>query len=265
MTPAAVPPGIPPGVALAQDAWRLGLGAIRAMPNLFSGTFALLLAFELAFRSQHPPSDGWPDAAELLLGFANDVATDVIAASALVAVHRSVLLGEATDRPMWRLPPTYDRYLFWLVLLNMPFLLVIGLGVPVIGLGMLARQGYFVPVVVGLLLLLAGAVAVTLRLALLLPLSAMGAPAADWRTAWHASRGKTWRLLAAALLTFVPLEIGAALVEGLFRGVDGPAALALGALGAAAKALLWAAVGAALWSRLLQTYGGTLARLPVWR
>lgn len=258
MTPAAVPPGIPPGVALARDAWRLGFGAIRAMPNLFSGTFALLLAFELAFQWQHPPSNGWPGTAELLLGFANDLTTDVIAASALVAVHRSVLLGEAADRPVWRLPPTYDRYLFWLVLLNLLFL-------PVIGLDALAGQRYSAPVVVGLLLLLAGAVAVTVRLALLLPLSAMGAPAADWRTAWDASRGKTWRLVGAALLTFVPLEVGAALVEGLFRGVDGPAALALGALGAAAKALLWAAVGAALWSRLLQAYGGTLARLPVWR
>jgi len=257
---------MPLGVALARDAWRLGFGAIRAMPNLFSGTFALLLAFELAFRWRHPPSDGWPDAAELLLGFANDVATDVIAASALVAVHRSVLLGEAADRPVWHLPPTYDRYLLWLVLLNLPFLLVIGLGgVPVIGLGLLAGQRYFVPVVVGLLLLVGAAVAVMLRLALLLPLSAMGAPAAGWRTAWDASRGKVWRLVAAVLLTFVPLEVGAAVVEGLFRGVDGPAALVLAALGAAAKALLWAAVGAALWSRLLQAYGGTLARLPVWR
>lgn len=255
--PRPVPGASPAGLALAQDAWRLGLGALRAMPNLFGGTFLLLLAFELAFGFAHPQASAWPGTGELLLGFANDAAMDVIMASALVAVHRSVLLGETVDRPVWRLPPTFDRYLLWLLLLDLPFLAVIGLDG-------LAGQRYPAPVVVALTLLAAGAVVVTVRLALLLPLSAMGAPGAGWRTAWDASRGRTLRLAGATLLTFVPMEAGAILVAGLFRGVDGLEGIVLGAFGTAIKALLWSAVGATLWARLLQVHGGALAQRPVW-
>ena len=254
MTPSAVPSRI----MLARDAWRLGVGAIRAMPNLFGGTFVLLLAFGLAFRWGHPPSEDMPGLSELLFGFAGDLATDVIAAAAMVAVHRSILLGEGTDRPVWRLPPGYDRYLGWLVLLDLLMLpAVVGYG--------LAGRGYSAPAVAATVLLLMAGAAVTVRLSLLLPLAAMSKPGVGWRTAWDASRGRGWRLFGAALLTFVPMEAAALLVAGLFRGADGLASVLLDALGSAGKALLWAAIGAALWSRLLQAYGGALARPPVWR
>lgn len=257
-----IAPAVPPGVMLARDAWRLGIGAIRAMPNLFGGTFVLLLAFGLAFRWRHPPSDGWPGLTGLLLGFADDLATDVIAAAAMVAVHRSILLGEGADRPVWRLPPGYDRYLGRLVALSLPTLAATA------GLALVdQRDG--APAVVSaalvLVVLVAAAVFVTVRLALALPLAAADVPGTGWRTAWRASSGKGWRLFGAVLLTFVPMEAAATLVAGLFQGVDGLAAVLLDALGGAVKALLWAAIGAALWSRLLQAYGGALARPPVWR
>lgn len=262
MTSPTVPPALPPGVMLARDAWRLGVGAIRAMPNLFGGTFVLLLAFELAFRWRHPPSDGWPSMSELLLGFANDLATDVIAAAAMVAVHRSILLGEGADRPVWRLPLGYDRYLGRLVALSLPSLAATA------GLGLVhgpdAAPAFALAALV-LVLLVTAAVVVSVRLALALPLAAADIPGAGWRTAWQASRGKGLRLFGIVLLTFVPMEAAAMLVAGLFQAADGLAAVLLDALGGAAKALLWAAIGAALWSRLLQTYGGALARPPVWR
>ena len=256
------PPAVPPGMVLARDAWRLGVGAIRAMPNLFGGTFVLLLAFGLAFRWRHPPSDGWPGLAELLLGFANDLATDVIAAAAMVAVHRSILLGEGADRPVWRLPPGYDRYLGRLLVLSLPSLAATA------GLALVdQRQGSPAVVIAALVLasLVTAAIVVSVRFALALPLAAAEVPGAGWRTAWEASRGKGWRLFGTVLLTFMPMEAGALLVAGLFRGADGLAAVLLDALGGAGKSLLWAAIGAALWSRLLQAYGGGLARPPVWR
>ena len=221
----------------------------------------LLLAFGLAFRWRHPPSDGWPSMSELLLGFANDLATDVIAAAAMVAVHRSILLGEHSDRPVWRLPPGYDRYLGRLVALSLPSLLATA----ALGLidGRDAAPAFALAALV-LVLLATAAVVVSVRLALALPLAAADIPGAGWRTAWQASRGKGWRLFGVVLLTFVPMEAAAMLVAGLFQSADGLAAVLLDALGAAAKALLWAAIGAALWSRLLQAYGGALARPPVW-
>lgn len=251
-------PAIPAGAALARDAWRLGFGAMRAMPNLFGGTFVLLLAFGLAFRWRHPPTEGWPGASELLFGFAGDLATDIIAAAAAVAVHRSILLGEGADRPVWQLPPGYDRYLGWLVLLDLVML-------PAVAAYGLVGRGYSDLAFAATVLLLAAGAAVTVRLGLLLPLAAIGTPGAGWRTAWDASRGRGWRLFGAVLLTFVPMEAAAMLVAGLFHGADGLAAVLLDALGGAVKALVWAAVGAALWSRLLQAYGGALARPPVWR
>ena len=256
-------PADPPRLALARDAWRLGLGAVRAMPNLFGGTFVLLLAFGLAFRWRHPPSDGWPGMAELLLGFANDLATDVIAAAAMVAVHRSILLGEGADRPVWRLPLGYDRYLGRLLVLSLPSLAATA------GLALVDQRQAAPPAVVIAALVLASlvtaAVVVSVRLALALPLAAAEIPGAGWRTAWEASRGKGWRLFGTVLLTFVPMEAAAILVAGLFRTADGLTAVLLDALGSAAKALLWAAIGAALWSRLLQTCGGVLGRPPLWR
>lgn len=208
---------------------------------------------------------GWPGAREVLFGFARDAAMDVLTASALVAVHRLVLLGEAADRPAWRLPAQFDRYLLWLLLLELPFLPVTVLNAwagpvdpaqPVDGRMLL---------VLGAHVLLAGAgVWAAVRLSLVLPLAAMGAPGAGWRAAWDASRKRAWRLLGANLMTFVPMEVGAWVVAGLARDVEGPAGVALGVAGEAARALLWSVVGAALWSRLLQAHGGVLGRKPVW-
>lgn len=262
MTSPAIPPAFPSGVMLARDAWRLGVGAIRAMPNLFGGTFVLLLAFGLAFRWRHPPSDSWPSMSEFLLGFANSLAADVIAAAAIVAVHRSILLGEGADRPFWQLPPGYDRYLGRMLVLSLPIL------AGTVALGLFGQHEVTQAVVLAALILpLLGTVAVfvTMRLSLALPLAAADVPGAGWRPAWKASRGKVWRLFGAVLLTYVPIEAAAILVAGLFRAEDGVAAALLDALGGAVMTLVSSAIGAALWSRLLQAYGGALARPPVWR
>ena len=249
---------VPPGPLLARQAWDLALGAIRAMPNLFGGTFVLLLAFGLAFRLQHPPVEGLPGARDLLFNFGSDIATDIITAGAMGAVHRSILLGEGADRPFWRLPPGYDWFLGWLLLLDLP-MLAVNAGI------VLAGQVYPSPLMLLGVALLAAGTALTVRLSLVLPLAAMEAPGAGWRMAWAASRGKGWRLFGVVLLTFVPLELAALLVGGLFRDAGGLSAVLLDALGGAGQGLATAAVGAALWSRLLQAYGGALARPPVWR
>lgn len=255
-------PARPSSMMLARDAWRLGVGAIRAMPNLFGGTFVLLLAFGLAFRWRHPPSDGWPSMSELLLGFANSVATDVIAAAAIVAVHRSILLGEGADRPFWQLPPGYDRYLGRMLVLSLPILAA------TVGIGLFGQREVTHAVVLAVLmlpLLVAVAVFVTMRLSLALPLAAAEVSGGGWRAAWEASHGKVWRLFGAVLLAYVPIEAAALLVAGQFRAQDGVAAVLLDALGGAVMTLVSSAIGAALWSRLLQAYGGALARPPVWR
>ncbi len=256
--PSVTPPG-PPMALMARDAWRLGLGAIRAMPNLFGATFVALLVFDLAFRLRHPPSAGWPGAQEILLAYASEIASDVVLAGAAVAVHRMVLLGEAGDRMPWRLPPGYDRYLVAVLVLDL-------LMVPAIAAFAFSGGGYGGPALLLPVLLVPG-IALTVRLGLALPMAAVEVPeagfGAGFRMAWAASRGRGWRLFGALLLTFLPIGAGALLVAGMLQGVGGLASVLLDALADAAKATLSAALGAALWSRLLQAQGRAPVRPPV--
>lgn len=258
-----------PLVELARDSWRLGFGAMRAMPNLFGGTFALMLAFNLAFRWAHPIGGGRDGADVALLGFARDVALDVITTGALLAVHRSVLLGEGADRPVWRLPPHYDRYLLWLVLLDLaglPAALVVAWAAGRADVGAVAGAGAdgVGQAAAGYWLLSGGSIWLTVRLGLLPPLLAMGTPGAGLRMAWDAARGHAGRMLGAALLTFVPLWFALVQVAALLRGLDGAAGPVLLAAWEAVAVLVIAAVTAALLSRLLQVHGGALGRRPVW-
>lgn len=247
--------GPPPATLLARDAWRLGFGAIRAMPQLFGGTFALLLGFEAAFRWQHPAAMGWPSLGEVLLGFANDLATEVIIAGAMIAVHRSVLLGTAVDRPVWQLPPNYDRFLGWTLLLNLVML-------PMAALPGLIGDGKSATAAGALVFVIAGAaaIAVLVRLGTLLPALAADMPEAGWRAAWAMSRGHAWRFVGVGVLTFLPLDVAAFFAGKLFSQMDGPGSFLLAAAFASGNLLLQGAVGAAMWSRLLQAYGAARLR-----
>ena len=245
----------PPATLLARESWSLGVQAIYAMPRLFGGTFALLLAFGAVFRWQHPPGVDLAMPATRLLGYASDLATEVIIAGAMIAVYRSVLLREVRDRPVWALPPHYDRFLLWTLLLNLPLL-------PAVALQAVTGDSKVATAVELLLTVAAFAVALVLlvRLAVLLPLVSADAAGAGWRGAWAMSRGHAWRFIAVGFLTFLPLEVAAYAATRLLNDLGGPAAFLAGATFDAAKALLLGAIGAAMWSRLVQVYGGAPPR-----
>lgn len=247
--------GQPPATLLARESWQLGFDAMRTMPQLFGGTFALLVAFGAAFRWQHPPGAEPITLARDLLGYASDIATEIIIAGAMIAVYRSVLLRETRDRQVWELPPNYDRFLVWTLLLNLPVLPA----VVIQGLGGTPKAA---PTVASLAALAAFtmAIALMIRLTALLPALAADAPGADVRGAWAASRGHAWRFIVVALLTFLPLELAAYASERLIEGIEGPGLFLLRAAFDAAKALVLGAIGAAMWSRLVEVYGASLLR-----
>ncbi len=224
------------------------------MPRLFGGTFLLLLVFGTLYRWQHPPAKDLT-LASMLLDYASDIATEVIIVGAMIAVYRSVLLREARDRPVWDLPPNYDRVLAWTLLLN---LLVLP-GVAIMG---LANAPGAASVALGLAAFaaLAAAIAVVVRLTALLPILAADAPGADWRGAWAMSRGQVWRFIGVGLLTFLPLHVAGYAASKLIEGVGGPGVLLAETALGAAQALLLGAIGAAMWSRLVQVYGAPLLR-----
>jgi len=244
----------PPATLLAREAWQLGFDAIRTMPRLFGGTFLVLLVFGTLFRWQHPPEKEL-SLASALLGYASDIATEVIIVGAMIAVYRYALLREVRDRPVWDLPPNYDRVLAWTLLLNLPMLP----GIAMIGLANApgaASAVLVLPAVVAL----GVAVVILVRLTAFLAILAADAPGAEWRKVWAMSRGHVWRFIVVGLLTFLPLYVAGYAASKLIEGVGGPGAfLAETALGAA-QALLLGAIGAAMWSRLVQVYGAVLLR-----
>jgi hypothetical protein len=243
---------------LALDGWRLGVRAIVRMPGLGATTFLILAACEMILELI-----GAPAGSDLSSGliFVTDVIVEIVevvklfvVASALIAVHRFVVLGEVADRPVWRIPPGYGRFVGWLICLDL-------LALPLEALeAYLGPVDYsFVVVSVSLLYLIFLAV-VSLRLMLLFPGLALGAPSADWRGALSDSRGHAWKFLGVQALTCAPIFVVVLPFMMWFRHVRPPldGMLFLTALGESASTLFWWYLSAVAASRLFQNYAAAL-------
>lgn len=106
---------------IAIDGWRFALRAILAMPVLFGSALVLILfrdIFLYYVLPSSPPFAGAPSLFGSLIVAARDIPKTAIVASALIAVHRFVILGEVTDRQVWRLPANYTLFVGWLILLQ---------------------------------------------------------------------------------------------------------------------------------------------------
>lgn len=233
---------------IASDSWRLGLRAATLLPRLFVSTGVVLLGYRFAcLWSRGVVAPGQTTLGTTMLGLADQVVETAVIASMLIGVHRLVLLQEVADRPVWRIPPGYDRFVAWLLLLSvlwLPSQLV------------LALFGLRAPVAAQLLAgvsLIALAV-VALRITVLFPAIAID-EGADWRVAWRRTKGRMWAILGTTLLTCVPLILILVAITLVLGAV--PSSIQFPVAGTVAEVVvtvLWYSVAAVIASRLYLAY-----------
>lgn len=243
---------------IATMSWRMAWRAIARMPLLFSTGFAAILMIELGSRMagfeqwQTPPSSRL-----LLLGSLASIGSALVMASILIAVHRFILVGEATDRAVWKIPQGYRRFVGWKLLLALLLLL------PVL---VVVSINWKSPMVAGLLMspIFAAMAVFGIRLLLLFPAIAVGTPFAAWRNALRDSRGHFWRLFGTILLAGLPFFVVSITSMLLLRfGFLGtwPGEPFLPSLGSALVNVSQACIDAAVASRFFQIYANALAGL----
>ncbi len=198
--------------------WRRALSALRIL-----AVSAFLILVALSAVEEFVPQSLWD---QNLTGHALDLADDAIWAllltPILVAVHRFVIQDAVT--PVYTLPlgdPVYQRFFVWL------FALKVLSGLPFDLLG--AMQALAWPLwasTLGLIVALAAAIGLSLRLTILLPSLAVQAPGATASHALADSKGQALRLLAIFVLVLVPwaaVSLGGTLLLGRRIGVTGSA------------------------------------------
>lgn len=177
-------------IKIAADSWRLGIGSWFIMPKLFVSALGLLILVDavqrFSFDLEHPLRGLIFNATASLSG---TIATSLIFTSLLIAVHRLVLMGETTDRPVWRLPVCYWRFFSWFLLVNLTWLLG-----PFMGL--VPSADHELAGSVSSLLVTLAAMILSLRIILLFPAVAAEMPDATLHNALRDSRGHVWRFSA---------------------------------------------------------------------
>lgn len=241
---------------VAADGWELALKAITSLPRLFISGLLMLLLWELV--SSRFGSALQQNSVTYLLDLLGQVVDTLVVASVVIAVHRFVMLNEVLDRPIWRIPLFYGKFVIWFFILdvsgNLPSDAALAVGV---------RSSSWFLWANGLYMICFGLV--SLRLIILFPAIAIASPHAGWRNAWSDSRGHLWKFFWATFWVFLPAMIvlfAALLVISQiteFRTFIPRFSEAL-ALCTIAGSLLVSAVAAAAASRFLQLYGNSLVQ-----
>jgi hypothetical protein len=246
---------------IAADSWRLGIQSWTILPKLFASALVLLILVEAVQRfgfNLEPPRRGliWNATASL----SGTIATSLLFASVLVAVHRLVLKGDTTDRPVWRLPACYWRFFAWFLLINLAWLLG-----PFVGIVITADHELVGSVLNFLVVLVA--MILSLRILLLFPAVAAEMPDATLHNALRDSRGHLWRFFGVTFVAALPFTVTIVIATfaiarfGLIEDSEPssmPLAIILLAIDSAIR-LVMVAVLAVVASRLFQAYG---ERLP---
>src|ERR1700677_5019131 len=182
--------GAPSAWRIAMDGWRMGWRAGGRMPWLLATSIIAWLLLE-AMDSIENGGGAW------LWHTVRSIADACIGASAAIAVHHFVLLGETSDRPVWRAPAQFGAYMGYTALLYgiawMP--------------GQIGPRPGFEPwewLEFGLLLI---AALLGPFFELIFPATAIDAPGRGLFNCWNDAQGHYWRivriLLSLLLVTFV--------------------------------------------------------------
>ena len=184
------------GSALGAIAWAWLLLLLASMATLYWGLWPLERAARMAGRSGSA------------LLFATTFSIGLVAGSAIaVRWHRFLLAGEdPLTGPSMRLDSTVARYLSWTALLLLPLFALLGLLVGSEAVADEVEADASRPLVTLLGLLAVAMVLLALmRLSLVLPAIALCEAQATLAAAWRRTRGNTWRLATAFLLTGIPI------------------------------------------------------------
>jgi hypothetical protein len=225
---------------------------LRKLPVLTFVALLIVLALELVLF--YIPAAVWTHVPAILLFAGWLVAHPFLLAPYLIAVHRFIILGEATA--IYRLVPTdkrFQRYLVW-SLVPAAMIPMTSRLIHLISLDM--SQSSVISTIAAVVALAAMAV-VAARMITLFPAVAIDAPDAGWGRAMADTKGNTWRIVLIFLLTYLPMAVAGIAVTSLAIFVIGSV---IGHwMGRDAAATLTLAAVLAVWLAVIQTMAAILA------
>jgi hypothetical protein len=223
---------------------------------------AFVILAALAAVEEFLPQSLWgQDLAGQAVSFVDDAIWAMLLTPVVIAVHRFVIQGVITTAYTLALgDPVYRTFFVWLfalkVLSALPFDL---LG------AMQALEWPLWATTAGFAVALVAAIAVSLRLAILLPALAVQAPGATASHALADSKGQTWRLCAIFFLALVPwiaVGIGGGLLLGRRIAVTGSPQMMIGlAMGGLTQTIVLT-LSAVIASHAFRTLGSAVNRAP---
>jgi hypothetical protein len=215
-------PSVQTAWRITLDGWRLGWCAGRAMPLLLLTTLAASVLIEAADTYWGKPKGITlaSDAGPLLWNTVRALLKGCLAASAEIAVYRFVLLGEVADRPVWRTPPRFRRYIAYGLALGGTLAVLLGL-IPYVSFQRTHGLAVMLTLAFGLVV-----IATVARSVWLFRVIAAEASGRVTDNAWRDIKGHWWRLVRVLIWQMVLAMVLAAAI-----GMVGPGLTDLGLAG----------------------------------
>lgn len=190
-------PILKPVVTGYRDTWNV----IQAMPVFVLYVFVATLTMNrlLYLHPELTPENGL---AGTVVSLAANAVQNFFLTPIIIAVHRYVILGETTTsyvlKPRSR---AFQAFFIWLTTLSAMPMLATALFAPS-GVQSYALKSTWIVITVTLMV-------VSLRLSILFPAIAIGAPGATAVNAWYDSKKSTFRIFLIFVLAVLPIALGA--------------------------------------------------------
>jgi hypothetical protein len=243
-------------ISAAMTAWQDALAARERMPNLFLIAIIAIAVLNLVYFGLLLVGVIFgPGLLALIIGLIYAAAQGFLLTPLAIAVHRFLLLGEATDGyKLDTQDPRFMKFFTFLAGLAVVMLIprLIGeLLSPPMDPSTFGRLIAFVLSIVAVIILV--------RNVILFPAVAVDAPGADWRNAMADTKGHSWRVFFILFCVIVPPAIVVAILLAIFFLIPIIGWIIAVAIQAAFGVFIVAATAAAA-SRLYVDYANQLGR-----
>ncbi len=230
--------------------WRDARRTLTAMPALAAAVVAIVVGLgliESLLAARH-------ESGELAASFLSSLVQALLLTPYLIAVHRFVILGEVTKRYALTVGDRrFQRFFGWSVILTL-------ISFAPLFLGLLPFPPEYRWVV--LLISIAIAIVVAVRITILFRAVAVDAPGASWRNAMADTAGFAWRIFMTSLITVFPCLLVAAVVMSVADPAAPGITIAklLGAVAIGILAAVMAAMLVVVASRFYEWLGDRVGR-----